>query len=34
MVGTNREHLSVAKQARGSIKEHIDHLEELQASLG
>ena len=33
-VGTNREHLSVAKLARGSIKEHIDHLEELQASLG
>lgn len=33
-VGTNREHLSVAKLARGQVKEHIDHLEELSAMLG
>jgi len=33
-VGTNREHLSVAKLARGTVKEHIAHLEDLQASLG
>jgi putative membrane protein len=32
--GTNREHLSVAKLARGMIKEHIDHLTELQSMLG
>jgi putative membrane protein len=28
-VGQNREHLSVAKLARGQIKEHIEHLETL-----
>lgn len=28
-VGQNREHLGVAKLARGQIKEHIDHLEAL-----
>jgi putative membrane protein len=33
-VGTNREHLSVAKLARGMVKEHIAHLEELQAMMG
>lgn len=33
-VGTNREHLSVAKLARGMIQEHIAHLEELQSILG
>lgn len=33
-VGTNREHLSVAKLARGQITEHIAHLEELQSTLG
>ena len=33
-VGTNREHLSVAKLARGSVKEHIAHLEELQTLVG
>jgi len=33
-VGTNREHLSVAKLARGQITEHIAHLEELHAQLG
>lgn len=33
-VGTNREQLSVAKLARGSIKEHIDHLTELQGMAG
>ncbi len=33
-VGTNREHLSVAKLARGMITEHIAHLEELQAMMG
>ncbi|MDB5506085.1 MAG: hypothetical protein JWR75_723 [Devosia sp.] len=32
--GTNREHLSVAKLARGMIKEHIDHLTELQSMMG
>lgn len=32
-VGTNREHLSVAKLARGMITEHIAHLEELQSSM-
>ena len=31
--GTNREHLSVAKLARGQITEHIAHLEELQSML-
>lgn len=31
--GTNREHLSVAKLARGQVTEHIDHLEELSAML-
>lgn len=30
-VGQNREHLSVAKLARGMIKEHIGHLEALRA---
>ena len=34
MVGTNREHLSIANLARGTVKEHIAHLEELQATLG
>lgn len=33
-VGTNREHLSVAKLARGMINEHIAHLEELQSMMG
>jgi putative membrane protein len=33
-VGTNREHLSIAKLARGMITEHIAHLEALQAELG
>lgn len=33
-VGTNREHLSVAKLARGMVNEHIAHLEELQSMLG
>lgn len=32
-VGTNREHLSIAKLARGMITEHIDHLEELQSMM-
>ncbi len=32
--GTNREHLSVAKLARGMINEHIAHLEELQSLMG
>jgi putative membrane protein len=32
--GTNREHLSVAKLARGMITEHIAHLEELQSMVG
>jgi predicted outer membrane protein len=32
--GTKREHLLVAKLARGQITEHIAHLEELQAALG
>lgn len=31
--GTNREHLSVAKLARGQITEHIAHLEELHAGM-
>ena len=30
-VGQNREHLSVAKLARGMVKEHIDHLEMIKA---
>ena len=30
-VGQNREHLSVAKLARGMINEHIDHLGTLKA---
>jgi len=33
-VGKNREHLSVAKLARGQIKEHISHLEDLQSKMG
>ena len=33
-VGKNREHLSVAKLARGQIKEHISHLEDLQSMKG
>lgn len=33
-VGKNREHLSVAKLARGQIKEHIALLEDLQSKLG
>jgi len=32
--GTMREHLSVAKLARGMITEHIAHLEELQSMVG
>ena len=32
--GTNREHLSVAKLARGQVTEHIAHLEELQSMVG
>jgi len=32
--GTNREHLSVAKLARGQVTEHIAHLEELNSMLG
>jgi putative membrane protein len=32
--GSNREHLSVAKLARGQITEHIAHLKELQGMLG
>jgi putative membrane protein len=31
-VGKNREHLNVTKLARGQIKEHIDHLEMMQAA--
>jgi putative membrane protein len=30
-VGQNREHLSVAKLARGMVKEHIDHLGMIEA---
>ncbi|MBE7183799.1 MAG: DUF4142 domain-containing protein [Methylobacterium mesophilicum] len=33
-VGQNREHLSVAKLARGQVSEHIDHLTMLQGELG
>jgi putative membrane protein len=33
-VGQVREHLSVAKLARGQIKEHISHLETLQSKVG
>jgi putative membrane protein len=33
-VGQNREHLSIAKLARGMIREHIAHLEALQSSMG
>ena len=33
-VGTNREHLSIAKLARGTVEEHIAHLEELHTTLG
>ena len=32
--GTNREHLSVAKLARGQIKEHITLLEDIQSKMG
>lgn len=32
-VGTQREHLSIAKLARGMITEHIAHLEELQSMM-
>lgn len=32
--GQNREHLSVAKLARGQIKEHIEHLEMLKTNTG
>lgn len=32
--GQNREHLSVAKLARGQIKEHIKLLEDIQAMMG
>jgi putative membrane protein len=30
----NREHLRVAKLARGQIKEHIDHLDALKSKVG
>lgn len=33
-VGQNREHLSVAKLARGQVKEHIDHLTMMQSKMG
>lgn len=33
-IGKNREHLDVAKLARGQIKEHISHLEDLQSKMG
>lgn len=33
-VGQNREVLDVAKLARGQIKEHIAHLEDIQAMMG
>lgn len=33
-VGQNREHLSVAKLARGMVKEHIALLEDLQSKMG
>jgi len=32
-VGTNREHLSIAKLARGMIKEHLQHLEDLKSMM-
>jgi putative membrane protein len=32
-IGQNREHLNVAKLARGHIKEHIADLEDIQASM-
>ena len=33
-VGQDREHLSVAKLARGQVKEHIKLLEDIQAMMG
>ncbi|WP_260686575.1 hypothetical protein [Rhizobium leguminosarum] len=33
-VGQNREHLGVAKLARGQIKEHIDYLDMLKSKVG
>jgi putative membrane protein len=33
-VGQNREHLNIAKLARATIREHITHLEALQAMMG
>ena len=33
-VGQNREHLSLAKLARGQVKEHIDHLNALKSKVG
>ncbi len=33
-VGKNREHLSVAKLARGQVKEHIALLEDIQSKMG
>lgn len=33
-VGQNREHLSVAKLARGQVSEHIDHLTTMQSQMG
>jgi putative membrane protein len=33
-VGKVREHLDVAKLARGMVKEHISHLEDLQSKAG
>ena len=33
-IGRNREHLDVAKLARGMVKEHISHLEDLQSKIG
>ena len=33
-VGQNREHLSVAKLARGQVSEHIDHLTMMQSKMG
>jgi len=33
-VGENREHLSVAKLARGQVREHITLLEDIQSKMG
>lgn len=32
--GRNREHVTIAKLARGQIKEHLAHLEDIQKDLG